>query len=413
MSGPKSSNGGIAGLGIVGAVIAAVVLMLTLTFGGGDDDGDAPRMAAPTPKVATPELVGVKDEADGGAPAPVVATPEVAGDAQTPEMGAVTAIAPETTVPAPAAGDVATPETVLADVLPPEGRTAIVEAPQPLTGEDNLASVAIDVPAPQFDIVRIDRAGDGIVAGRSAPDSVVEIIADGETVGQATAGPDGAFVAMISVPPSARAQEVMARVSSDTGGVSEDAPLAAPLVVLSSTDTDDAPIIVQPEEGGVRIVQPAPTTAANTVTLDSISYGDDGRVQFAGRGSGGDVVRIYLDDKVIAEAPLGEDRAWSIEPPDDVLPGIYSLRVDETDSTGAVISRLETPFQREQIDEGDLGDRRLIVQRGNNLWRLAEGIYGEGVRYTLIYEANTAAIRDPDLIYPGQVFRVPDGPQTE
>ena len=49
----------------------------------------------------------------------------------------------------------------------------------------------------------------------------------------------------------------------------------------------------------------------------------------------------------------------------------------------------------------------MFVQPGNSLWRLARRSYGEGLRYTDIYEANKDQIRNPDLIYPGQVFVLP------
>ncbi len=66
------------------------------------------------------------------------------------------------------------------------------------------------------------------------------------------------------------------------------------------------------------------------------------------------------------------------------------------------------PFQRAK--PGDMmpaaGDN-IVVQPGNSLWRLARRTYGEGLRYTVIYEANKDQIRDPNLIYPGQVFVVP------
>ena len=48
------------------------------------------------------------------------------------------------------------------------------------------------------------------------------------------------------------------------------------------------------------------------------------------------------------------------------------------------------------------------MQPGNSLWRIARRNYGEGIRYTVIYQANREQIRDPDLIYPGQVFEVPE-----
>jgi nucleoid-associated protein YgaU len=54
----------------------------------------------------------------------------------------------------------------------------------------------------------------------------------------------------------------------------------------------------------------------------------------------------------------------------------------------------------------------VIVQPGNSLWRIARRVLGEGMQYVHIYEANQAQIRDPDLIYPGQVFEVPSAPRA-
>lgn len=47
------------------------------------------------------------------------------------------------------------------------------------------------------------------------------------------------------------------------------------------------------------------------------------------------------------------------------------------------------------------------VTRGDSLWRISQKELGEGIRYTLIYQANASQIRDPNLIYPGQVFVMP------
>lgn len=51
---------------------------------------------------------------------------------------------------------------------------------------------------------------------------------------------------------------------------------------------------------------------------------------------------------------------------------------------------------------------KAIIRRGDNLWTIARRVYGEGIKYTTIYEANTGQIRDPDRIYPGQVFDLPN-----
>ncbi len=78
-----------------------------------------------------------------------------------------------------------------------------------------------------------------------------------------------------------------------------------------------------------------------------------------------------------------------------------------------------TPPARE-AGAGGAGDEQrdesggfIIVQPGNNLWNIARVIYGRGIRYTTIYEANREQIRDPDLIYPGQVFTAPGLPARE
>jgi len=51
--------------------------------------------------------------------------------------------------------------------------------------------------------------------------------------------------------------------------------------------------------------------------------------------------------------------------------------------------------------------RTARVERGDSLWRISRTIYGEGLRYTQIYDANTNQIRNPNLIFPGQVLVVP------
>lgn len=50
----------------------------------------------------------------------------------------------------------------------------------------------------------------------------------------------------------------------------------------------------------------------------------------------------------------------------------------------------------------------VTVQPGFTLWGIAEDNYGDGVLYVQLFKANKDQIKDPDLIYPGQVFAVPE-----
>ena len=71
------------------------------------------------------------------------------------------------------------------------------------------------------------------------------------------------------------------------------------------------------------------------------------------------------------------------------------------------MARLELPFDRVAATNTPSDTRRLIVVRGDNLWNIAHRHYGAGYHHTVIFGANQDQIRDPHLIYPGQVFTLP------
>jgi len=57
--------------------------------------------------------------------------------------------------------------------------------------------------------------------------------------------------------------------------------------------------------------------------------------------------------------------------------------------------------------EGRFVSGKAIIRKGDNLWTIARRVYGRGIRYTTIYEANANEISNPNLIFPGQVFDLP------
>ena len=147
--------------------------------------------------------------------------------------------------------------------------------------------------------------------------------------------------------------------------------------------------------------------ALSGLSLDAIDYDESGKLSMSGRAPRGSRVQVYVDNRPIGSATTGEAGIWRVAPSITVPPGLYKMRVDQVDPAGTVVARVETPFSR----AGPLGDLPrdavVFVQPGNNLWRIARRTYGRGIKYTVIYEANRDQIRDPDLIYPGQVFAIP------
>ncbi|AUQ49678.1 LysM domain protein [Phaeobacter inhibens] len=223
------------------------------------------------------------------------------------------------------------------------------------------------------------------------------------------------------------AQDAAPAQVSETGAAQSDETPAA------ATAPETAPeqrAVLRSDASGVTLVQPPTPTLADapeTVALDTISYDAEGAVVLSGRVRSDAVVRAYLDNAAVADLPVDEEGRWSGVLP-DVAPGIYALRLDALDSEGKVLSRLETPFKREapevlqpsleatatdatSPDAAPTGAKPLVrlvtVQEGDTLWAISRERYGDGLLYVRVFDANREAIRDPDLIYPGQVFSVP------
>ncbi|MGZ0247317.1 MAG: LysM peptidoglycan-binding domain-containing protein, partial [Alphaproteobacteria bacterium] len=179
---------------------------------------------------------------------------------------------------------------------------------------------------------------------------------------------------------------------SPTTGPSGSLALAIP------KDRTRVPVVLQ-MPGGIGDAQ---------LSLDTIDYGQAGSsLGLSGRAPPGTAVGVYLDNRFIGRATAEDKGIWRLNPEIDIPAGLYKMRVDRVDAAGKVTARVELPFSRATPVSGLAAGTVVFVQPGNSLWRLARRSYGEGLRYTEIYEANKDQIRNPDLIYPGQVFVLP------
>ncbi|MBK1662879.1 LysM peptidoglycan-binding domain-containing protein, partial [Paracraurococcus ruber] len=159
---------------------------------------------------------------------------------------------------------------------------------------------------------------------------------------------------------------------------------------------------------GPRVLQ-APAAARPRLALDLVDYDEAGAMRFAGSAPPGALLRVYVGRDLAGDALADAGGRWSLRPVRQPAEGRHTLRVDQLAEAGQVAARIELPFQRDLLPEAPPADGRLVVQPGHTLWRIARGTYGQGIRYTLIYQANRDQIRDPALIHPGQVFTLPEG----
>ena len=290
---------------------------------------------------------------------------------------------------------------------------------------------------PTFDVVRVDRNGGVVIAGRSAPFCIVEVQDGNRVVGSARANPRGEWVIVPDAPlaPGSRELGLRAVCGADDEALSDRlivvvVPERGEDIAGQASDADGGALALSvPRSGGgqTRILQApavpdveaqdtevtagdqadAAAIGLTALSLDVVDYGDGGDLELAGRAEAGAALRLYLDNQPIGDTAAGLDSRWTLVPEQPVEPGLYTLRVDQMARDGSVTARVELPFLRGEPLQ-DLPDGRIvIVQPGNSLWRIARRTYGEGVQFTLIFGANADQIRDPDLIYPGQIFTLP------
>ena len=276
---------------------------------------------------------------------------------------------------------------------------------------------ATAVARPSFDVVRVDPNGDAVMAGRAPPGSTVVILDNGRPIGKVTADGRGEWVFVPTTPltPGSRQLTLEMQVA---GG----APVASDDVVVLVVPARDRDIAGRPADertgalalrvprgdGGATLLQaPAGVNKASSLSVDVIDYDDKGQLAISGRAAPGARVNLYLDNGFIGRADADAKGDWRLAPEAAIKPGLYTLRADQTDAAGRVTARVAMPFSRADPVADAPPEPFVIVQPGNSLWRLARRVYGQGIRYTMIFEANKDHIKDPDLIYPGQVFALP------
>ena len=279
--------------------------------------------------------------------------------------------------------------------------------------------------SPTFDVVRINREGNAVIAGRATPGARVTVRAGESVVGTVTADDRGEWVLVPEIPLDRGSQTLSLRARSEGGTVAESDDVVVVVVpeqettVTGSAEGASTPqqviAVAMPRDkiGASRILQ-GPVISANvlsgsTVQLSTVNYDERGRLVLSGFAPPGSAVRIKVDGRPIGTTVADDTGYWELTPRSRVTLGDHKLTVEQLDEGGSVAASVRLPFTRAEVMVADLqpGDLRVTVQPGNSLWRIARATYGEGVMYTVIYAANTDQITAPELIYPGQVFVLP------
>jgi|TARA_B100000315_G_scaffold260868_1_gene326607 hypothetical protein len=276
----------------------------------------------------------------------------------------------------------------------------------------------LQVTSPSFDIVRITPQGDTVMAGRAKPGAKVEIYDGDKKIGEVVADKRGEWVFVPTSPLAPGSRRLSLKMTNPDGSIvasESDVVLVVPEkgkdLAGKSTAEPTQPLAMKvPSKsgGGVEILQkPRPDAPDVVLTIDAVDYDDSGKLDIIGKAPAQGNLNLYLNNEFLGRGKANDRGLWRQTPERKVKPGMYTVRADLIDKDGKVKSRIEVVFARSVPLTGVRPGTLVVVESGNSLWRIARKTYGSGFRYTVIYEANKKQIRDPNMIFPGQVFSLP------
>ncbi|MDF1627979.1 MAG: LysM peptidoglycan-binding domain-containing protein [Parvibaculaceae bacterium] len=289
-----------------------------------------------------------------------------------------------------------------------EAENAVTTSQQSAPAPAEQVEQAVEQVLPTFDIVRVERDGMAVIAGRATPGAEITLKRNGTAIATVDADARGEWVIVLDEPLAPGDIELtLSAVNPD--GSTVDGVQSVSVSVPAQAGGQTLVVLAEPGKASRVLQGPGVPSDSGSLILESVDYDEKGNVIVAGRTDPGSTVRVYLNGGPIGDATADQKGQWELRPSVGIEPGTYTMRIDQLDANGAVVARVEVPFERgvPEVVRQQIAAGRVVIQPGNNLWNIARQLYGSGYRYTVIYQANQDQIRDPNLIYPGQVLETP------
>ena len=221
-----------------------------------------------------------------------------------------------------------------------------------------------------------------------------------------------AIVADAAKPAAAASEAIVADDAKPAAATSEaivadDAKLAA---AAMPEITRAAP--AKPQAKSQIVASQIATSQIAALAPSAIVWRDASSILISGTSRGG--IRVAVNDAKgqFGEALVLADGAWQVAGSLDMDIAVSQLRFLLFDDVNQIIARYDLPVKARDLAKGQDGSPLVVVNKGDMLWRIAYQQMGKGVRYVDIVRRNKQDIINPDLIYPKQIFAVPQSSAT-
>lgn len=282
---------------------------------------------------------------------------------------------------------------VIAGTAPPETEIRVLDGTAPLvTTQSNGKGEWVAVPD--------DLLGAGnhlIVAEMTGPDGQVIRTERGVLVELADSGAEKPLVALVPMSDDA-AVEILSAPDQ----------LASADIAEKPADSQESAEQVQAQKEVTAILVMPPE-----IYIGTLSWSAKNILQIKGKSNGGAAVTGSFAGQSFADVSLDEQGNWStkISVP-ATQSGMALIQANLLDVDNSLILSTQVDVDLAQLNVGLDGSEMVIIRKGDMLWRIAYRTYGSGIRYLDILKRNARQINNPDLIYPAQVFALPDAGNT-
>ena len=256
-----------------------------------------------------------------------------------------------------------------------------------------------------FDIVRISKTGDIVIAGKSEPNETIELLDGEEVIAEVISDENGEWiwVSELTIKSGIKKFKLQYKNNLNKSSISDQT-----VIILVDNESNSVPKVARVFRSDVENIDILNLEKLNdAITLDFLSYSPPGLIIMSGRTISNTEIEILKSSEVLGKTKSNENGVWKFIINKNDANEEISIKTTISGETLILTYDEAEIKKRFKNTNFEFYDDRIIVQKGNSLWRIARKTLGGGIFYTEIYKNNLAKIKNPNLIYPGQVFNIP------